>query len=152
MKQKRHAKILELIAQYPIDTQEELLRRLNHEGFNVTQATISRDIKELRLFKTLSEDGKYHYTTTRPEQASDLKGKYRSIFEESVQKVDYAGHMVVIKCFVGMAQAAGAALDSMHWPSIVGTLAGDDTVFILMRNESDAKEFVVELRTSFLKN
>ncbi len=146
MKAKRHAKVLELISEHAIDTQEELLRLLRAEGFDVTQATVSRDIKELRLIKTLSGDGKYRYATHGKDNAIDISFKFHAIFSESVQSVDYAGNMVVIKCYNGMANAACAALDSIHWKDVVGTLAGDDTIFIVIRDSRRAEEFVRELR------
>jgi len=145
MKSKRHTKILELIAEHSIDTQEELLRQLNACGFRVTQATVSRDIKELRLIKTQSPDGGYHYTTGAPSNTVDMSFKFHAIFSESVNSVDYAMNTVVVKCYTGMANAACAALDSIHWKGVVGTLAGDDTIFILMRSETSAQEFVQQL-------
>lgn len=145
MKTKRHAKILELIQQYTIDTQDELLRRLRQENYNVTQATVSRDIKELRLVKTLSSDGKYRYSTGKNNE-TDISGKFHNLFSDSVHAIDYAGNMVVVKCYVGMAQAVCAALDSLQWEGTVGTLAGDDTIFILTRSEHTAVELVAELK------
>ena len=140
MKAKRHAEILKIITEYVIDTQEELLKLLKKGGFNTTQATVSRDIKELRLVKTLM-NGDYKYVV--PNIVSDVENqpKYESILSESVQSIDYAGHTVVVKCGAGMAGAACAAIDSMDLKKVVGTLAGDDTVFILLRTESDAVEF-----------
>ena len=151
MKTIRHAKILELIAEHSIDTQEELLKWLRESGFDVTQATVSRDIKELRLVKTLSSDGTYHYTTSSKDTKSDISYKFHSIFTESVISMDYASNFVVIKCYVGMANAACAALDSMHWNGIVGTLAGDDTIFVLMRTLDYAVQLVDELKKLLAK-
>ena len=145
MKTKRHAKILELIQEHAIDTQEELLRWLKEAEFDVTQATVSRDIKELRLVKTLAPDGKYRYSTGKNSE-TDMSGKFHSLFSDSVRSIDCAGNIVAIKCYVGMAQAVCAALDSMHWDGIVGTLAGDDTIFILTRTENTAVNLVGELR------
>ena len=145
MKSKRHSKILELISNHSIDTQEELLRKLNDCGFRVTQATVSRDIKELRLIKTQSPDGGYLYTTGSQTNSVDMSFKFHAIFSESVNSVDYAMNTVVVKCYTGMANAACAALDSIHWRGVVGTLAGDDTIFILMRDEAGAQEFVEQL-------
>ena len=145
MKSKRHSKILELISNHSIDTQEELLRKLNDCGFRVTQATVSRDIKELRLIKTQSPDGGYHYTPGSQTNSVDMSFKFHAIFSESVNSVDYAMNTVVVKCYTGMANAACAALDSIHWRGVVGTLAGDDTIFILMRDEAGAEEFVEQL-------
>lgn len=145
MKARRHSKILELIQEDSIDTQEELLRRLRDEGFDVTQATVSRDIKELRLVKTLSDSGKYRYTTGKKE-SSDISAKFYTLFSNSVLKLDFAGNIVVVKCINGMAQGVCAAMDSIHWDTIVGTLAGDDTIFIVVRSESNAISLVSELK------
>lgn len=144
MKKKRHAKILELIQNYEIDTQEELQERLKESGFIVTQATISRDIKELRLIKELTVNGKYKYSTGR-NMNDDFVARLGGIFSESILKVDYAMNTVVIKCFSGMANAACAAIDSMEWDGLVGTLAGDDTIFVLCRNEDCAIVFASDL-------
>lgn len=146
MKSKRHAKILELISDCKIDTQEELQERLNESGFTVTQATVSRDIKELRLIKTLGTDGAYRYTThMNRENKNDLSFKFNAIFSEAVSSVDYAQNLVVIKCFTGMANAACAALDSIIWQGVVGTIAGDDTILLVMRNEEAAVNITKEL-------
>ena len=146
MKSDRLAKILELIDEDEIDTQEELLRRLKEAGFDVTQATVSRDIKELRLVKVLSHNGRYRYSANMQQPKMDMSFKFHAIFSQSVQGVDYAGNMVSVKCFTGMANAACAALDSIHWNGVVGTLAGDDTIFVLMRTEDRAAELVRELK------
>ncbi len=146
MKSKRHAKILELIADYPIDTQEELLKKLNESGFYVTQATVSRDIKELRLIKSQSSNGGYYYTTGAKEMKSDISYKFNSIFFESVNGIDYASNFVVIKCYTGMANAVCAAMDAIHWKGVVGTLAGDDTIFVLMRDEQGAAELCSQFK------
>lgn len=108
MKAKRHAKILELINSRPIDTQDELLGLLRESGFSVTQATVSRDIKELRLVKTLTPDGKYHYAAHADLPKSEMSNKFLLIFSESVKEIDSAGNMLVIKCFTGMANAPSA--------------------------------------------
>lgn len=146
MKASRHAKILELIQSRAIETQDELLSLLTESGFPVTQATISRDIKELRLVKTLTSDGKYHYSTQVSHPKSEMSNKFLVIFAESVKTIDYAGHMLVIKCFTGMANAVCAALDTLHWNGVVGTLAGDDTIFMVMRDEQNASELAIQLR------
>ena len=145
MKKKRHEKILELIARYPIDTQEELLRRLRDAGFEVTQATVSRDIKELRLLKVLSPDGKYRYTPAK-EEAKENAAKFYTLFADSALSVDYAQNIVAVKCQTGMANAVCAAMDALTWVDIVGTLSGDDTIFILMRNETAAGSLAGELK------
>ena len=145
MKTRRHAKILELIKEHDIDTQDELLRYLRESGFDVTQATVSRDIKELRLVKTLSRAGKYRYSTGS-ENISDMSSKFYSLFGDSVLSVESAQNILVIRCMVGMAQAVCASLDSMHWPAFVGTLAGDDTIFIVVKNDEDAREFTAYVK------
>lgn len=144
MKSKRHAKILEIISTNIINTQEELLKKLNELGFNATQATISRDIKELRLIKTQGENGQYRYTAAVQTEFSNNTTKFITIFSESVVNVDYANNMVAIKCFPGMANAVAILLDSIHWDGLVGTVAGDDTIFILMRAENFAREMAAK--------
>ena len=145
MKSLRHAKMLELIGEHEINTQEELLRRLNENGFKVTQATVSRDIKELRLVKVQANGGGYRYATNLARENADMSFKFRAVFSESVNNVDCAENIVVIKCYVGMANAACAALDSMEWKGVVGTLAGDDTIFCVMRDKPGALELVKHL-------
>lgn len=149
MKKKRHAKILELIREYPINTQEGLLQHLRDANFDVTQATISRDIKELRLIKVLSANGQYRYATGKG-GGNDISSKFHALFPDSVHGIDNAGNIVVVKCFVGMAQAVCAALDSLHWEGTVGTIAGDDTIFILTRTESIASGLAAELKKLIL--
>ena len=137
MKERRHAKILELIGKFSIDTQEELLRRLREEGYDVTQATVSRDIKELRLIKALSPDGKYQYSTGQ-ESSKDLSSKFAFLLADNAVSVSFVGNILVIKCLTGMANAVCAAMDLVEWEGIVGTLAGDDTIFVLMQSAEEA--------------
>ena len=144
MKKRRHAKIGEIIENYNIETQEELLEHLKKAGFDVTQATVSRDIKELRLVKSLDSNEVYRYMNPRA-QAGDSGVNYIDIFRNAASSIDYASNDVVIKCHTGMAQAACAALDSMQWNMIVGTLAGDDTIFVITRSEQQAQVLVEEL-------
>ncbi|MBU3806274.1 MAG: arginine repressor [Candidatus Fournierella pullistercoris] len=142
MKQARQKKILELIKQHPIERQEELLQYLTQAGFPVTQATVSRDIRELQLIKASGNDG-YRYVCVSPAGAGTLhsQSRFEMIFRESVLKCDYAGHTVLVKCFSGMANAACELFDSMEWEyDVVGTLSGDDTFLILMRTEEDANK------------
>lgn len=146
MKAKRHAKILELVHSRPVDTQDELLGLLRESGFPVTQATVSRDIKELRLVKTLTGDGRYHYAAHGDAAKSEMSDKFLMIFSQSVTEIDSAGNMLVIKCYTGMANAVCAALDSLHWSGVVGTLAGDDTIFMVMRDDHNARELVMQMR------
>lgn len=148
MKTRRHAKILEIIKEIDVETQEELLVHLKNAGFDVTQATVSRDIKELRLVKTLSRAGKYRYSTGN-ESSGDISSKFYSLFSDSVTSVESAQNMVVLRTLSGMAQAVCAAMDSMSWQNFIGTLAGDDTIFIVCRNESAALETQEEFRKLF---
>ena len=133
MKSSRHSKILEIISEQPIETQDELLSRLKTEGYRVTQATISRDIKDLRLVKTLGGDGKYRYAEAQA-GSSDIRSNFDQLFVSSVVSMDIAQNIVVIKTLSGMANAVCAALDSTGNSSIVGTIAGDDTIFVACRS------------------
>lgn len=145
MKTRRHAAILEIINEYPVETQEELLNRLKQNGFNVTQATVSRDIKELRLLKSLSSDGKYRYTSIN-NSASDLQGNIQNFFNNSVIMVKSAQNIVVIKTLAGMAGALCASIDSINFEGLVGTLAGDDTIFIACSDNDCASKLVIDLK------
>ena len=145
MKTKRHSKILELISEKDIATQEDLLVYLRESGFDVTQATVSRDIKELRLVKTMIGDGKYRYSPATSESNSDVSTKY-AVFNQSAKSVDYANNIIAIKCYTGMANAACAVLDAMNHEGVVGTLAGDDTIFVLMRDEKMAVALVENIK------
>lgn len=148
MKNARHTKILQLIAEHPIDRQEELLRHLKEAGFSVTQATVSRDIRELGLVKTATGDGRYRYVAAAGQaRAAHAPSRFQTIFRESVLKVDYAGHIVLVKCYSGMANAACEVFDAMPWEGVVGTLSGDDTFLALMRTEEAAKALKEELYT-----
>ena len=140
MKKNRHEATLSLISREDIGTQEELMQKLNDLGYKVTQATVSRDIKSLKLIKTPVSSGQYKYSYVNNE-AEDFSGKYYSILSHSVTSVDYAGNMAVVKCYAGMANAACAAMDNLDIENIVGTLAGDDTIFVLCRNEESAADF-----------
>lgn len=112
----------------------------------MTQATVSRDIKELRLIKTLSPNGNYHYTTHGEKGGRvDLSFKFHAIFAEAVNSIDYAQNLVVIKCYTGMANAACAALDSIRWDGLVGTIAGDDTILLVMKDTESAQGITEEL-------
>ena len=146
MKSARHQAILRLIEQYPIDRQEDLLAHLRREGFDVTQATVSRDIRELRLIKTSTGDGGYRYmAATGSGKVAHSPSRFEMIFRESVLKVDYAGHLVLVKCFSGMANDACEVFDAKQWNGVVGTLSGDDTFLVLMRSEDAARTLVGEL-------
>ena len=140
MKYKRHDKIIELISKYDIDTQDELIARLREEGFEVTQATVSRDIRDLKLVKISTAKHKYKYALPAHNEM-EISSKYRNIIRETILHVDRAGNMVVLRTYAGMVQAAAAAIDGMRWGEIVGTIAGDDTIFVLMRDAEGAIEF-----------
>ena len=145
MKSRRHAKILDIISEYPIETQDELLARLRDEGYKATQATISRDIKDLRLVKTLGSDGKYRYVSAA-KNSTDIRSNFSSLFASSVNSIDFAQNIVVIKTLSGMAQAVCAALDSNDYKAVVGTIAGDDTIFIACRSSQLAVSLTEELK------
>ena len=146
MKTKRHAKILEIIRTRPVDTQEELLRWLKESGFDVTQATVSRDIKELHLIKEPAGQGKYRYAVSAHRTKLNFADKLRTIFRESVLTVDNAQNIVVIKTLPGLANAAGSAVDGMDVPYLVGSLAGDDTALLIMRDTESAVDFTEEIK------
>ena len=141
MKTKRQETILKLIAENRICTQEGLQDKLKEYGFSVTQATVSRDIKSLDLIKNLAPDGTYCYAQ-KAQDASPRAVKYRAIFAETVVSVDCGQNIVAVKCHTGMGNAACAAIDKMEFEGVVGTLAGDDTVFILMRDAEQASQLV----------
>lgn len=146
MKNARHAKILELIQQHPIDRQEELLVQLRAHGYDVTQATVSRDIRELRLVKTATGEGGYRYIASAgAAKTAHTPNRFETIFRESVLRVDYAGHIVLVKCYTGMANAACEVFDAMVWNDVVGTLSGDDTFLVIMRTEEAAANICGEL-------
>ena len=139
MKSARHQAILDLIEKHPIDRQEDLLSYLRETGFDVTQATVSRDIRDLQLVKVADAEGRCRYMPAAASgKVAHSPSRFETIFRESVLKVDYAGHMVLVKCFSGMANAACEVFDAKQWANVVGTLSGDDTFFILMRTEEDA--------------
>ncbi len=144
MKTRRHDKIRELIRENNIDTQEEHLKYLKSDGFDVTQATVSRDIKELRLVKTLSSSGGYRYSMGG-ENSRDISSKFYPLFKDSVLSVEAAGNIVVIKCIVGMAQAVCASMDANASFGFIGTLAGEDTIFAVCKTAEIAADKQREL-------
>jgi transcriptional regulator of arginine metabolism len=146
MKSQRQAKIMEIITNRDIETQEHLLQELNKAGFRSTQATISRDIKELRIVKELTSFGTYRYTTATSEVGGTFSSKLNTIFRQCVTRFDYAQNMVVIHTLPGLASAAASAVDAMNMSVVVGTLAGDDTVFIVMRDMNAAAAFCGEIQ------
>ena len=146
MKVERRSFILDLISKNEIETQEEILRHLKQNGYDVTQATVSRDINQLKLVKIQNGKGGYKYSTGISGNIDDDVNRYRSIFSKTVLNIDYANNLVVVKCYVGMANAACAALDTMKHEGVVGTLSGDDTILIVMRTQNEAARLVEELQ------
>ena len=141
MKNARQTAILSIIEQNDIETQEELAGKLRDMGIVVTQATVSRDIKELRLLKVLSGSGGYKYATADKAEHG-LSERFVRMFKDSVLSVSSAGNIVVLKTLSGSANVAGEAIDSMRLPEILGTMAGDNTVFAVVQNEAEAVETV----------
>ena len=145
-KERRHAKILDLIKIYQIETQDELTTRLNAEGYEATQATVSRDIKSLQLVKVLIDGKRYMYALPSAQSSPQRnQSKYYSIMKDSIVSVAQAQNLVVVKCYSGMAQGACAALDALENTGIVGTIAGDDTIFVAAATNHDAKQIVDQL-------
>ena len=147
MKSKRQAKIMEIISTSDIETQEQLLQELQNAGFSSTQATISRDIKELRIVKELTSLGTYHYTSASREVSNTITTRLNTIFRECVTSFDYAQNIIVIHTLPGLANAAASALDAMSCSVVLGTLAGDDTVIAIMRDSNSAAAFCGEIRS-----
>ena len=147
MKSQRQAKIVEIISNINVETQEQLLEKLQEAGFNSTQATISRDIKELRIVKELTSFGTYRYTTSAKELPSSFSGRLNTIFRECVTNFDYAQNIIVIHTLPGLASAAASALDAMNMSVVLGTLAGDDTVMVVMRDNNAAAAFCGEIKS-----
>ncbi len=151
MKSQRHARILELISRYEIETQEEMMTFLQNEGFRVTQATVSRDLKELKLTKTLTARGTYRYAvnTVRYNTSSV---KLNNAMVDSITHVDYSFNNVVVKTYPGMAQAVASAVDALNMHSVLGCVAGDDTIIIVTRGEESSREIsqkITELMKTF---
>lgn len=145
MKGNRHAKITELIGQYEIETQDELVQRLHEAGFPVTQATISRDIRDLRLTKVPVGDGRQKYAVHH-QSADSMSDKYVNILRAGFLSMDMAQNILVIKTVSGMAMAVAAALDAMKWYEIVGSIAGDDTIMCAIRTADDTRKVMDALR------
>lgn len=160
MKYERHAKILDLIEAHAIETQDELAEKLRKSGMDVTQATVSRDIKELRLVKVMTEDGRYRYAamfhesisaqegapgqdgvTASPDNSA-MSGRLLIILREAFVSSDYANNILVIKTLPGMAQAVASSVDALGWNEILGSIAGDDTLMVICRAEKFAEELM----------
>ena len=136
---------MEIISTTNVETQEQLLAALQDAGFRSTQATISRDIKELRIVKELTSLGTYRYTTSAKEMPSTFSNRLNAIFRECVTRYDYAQNIVVIHTLPGLAGAAASAIDAMNLSVVVGSLAGDDTVMVVMRDNNSAAQFCGEI-------
>ncbi len=147
MKAQRQAKLLEIISTQNVDTQEQLLALLQEAGFRGTQATISRDIKELRIVKELTSLGTYRYTTSNNELEGSFTSRLNTIFRECVVNFDYAQNIIVIRTLPGLASAAASAIDGMNIHAVVGSLAGDDTVMVVMRDSNAAAVFCGEIKS-----
>ena len=147
MKSQRQAKILEIISGRNVETQEQLLEALQKEGFRGTQATISRDIKELRIVKELSSLGTYRYTVSTNEVSGAFSARLNTIFKECVVGLDFAQNIIIVRTLPGLASAAASAIDSMNLSAVVGSLAGDDTVMIVMRDNNAATAFCTEIKS-----
>ena len=145
MKARRQAEILAIIRDNDIETQDQLLEKLREKGMKSTQATISRDIKELHLVKELTGRGAYKYAVSQKNTSMNVAGRLNTIFRESVTSFDYAQNIVVLKTMPGLASAACSAIDGMHLPNMVGSLAGDDTSILIMRTTRDAEELCAEI-------
>ena len=144
IKTERHEKILELIKEKNVSTQSDMTKLLNDAGYDVTQATVSRDLQELRVMKTLLPDGTYKYVLSNEKDIS-LGDKLENILQHCLVGADWAQNIVVLKTMSGAAQAVGYALDSYVWEEILGTICGDDTIMVVVRNEKGAKQFCNKL-------
>ncbi len=144
MKSARQIAILEMIAERPVETQEELADALRNHGFHVTQATVSRDIKELRLVKALSGDGTYRYVTSEKSE-NTLNERMVRMFSETVLSIAYTYNQIVIKTLSASANIAAETIDSLQWPEILGTIAGDNTILMIVRSVEEVKPVVDRL-------
>lgn len=140
MKSMRHTAILRIISEQEIETQDDLIAKLKENGFDVTQATVSRDIKQLGLVKTTDGEGKYRYSAPHP-SSSGSDSKFKNILSEAIISSESAENMVVVKTYSGMANAAAAAIDALASDRILGSIAGDDTILIVTKNDETAEEF-----------
>lgn len=147
MKQKRHSRILKIIKEKDVKTQEQLTELLKQEDFEVTQATVSRDIKELGLVKVPSAGGGYKYAFANRAKAES--SQHLNIFSKAVTGIDYAMHTIVIKTYSGMAPAVAASLDSLIGQEILGTIAGDDTILVITENPEEAAKLTKKLEKLF---
>lgn len=150
MKVSRHEKIKELIQQYDIDTQEELASRLNEAGFKVTQATVSRDIRALKMMKVTGKDGKSRYVILQ-ELPTEMGEKYTRVLHDALLTIDQGQNILVIRTVPGMAMGVAAALDALNWEEILGSIAGDDTVMCVARTLEEASSVAERLKSILQK-
>ena len=151
MKKRRHKLILELIEKYEIGTQEDLLQMLRERGCDVTQATVSRDIREMKLTKIACGDGRQKYSIITGND-TEISERLIRVFKETVVKIDYAQNILVIKTLEGMGMAVGVALDNMQNSEILGTIAGDNTVFCVVRGHQQATSMIDKLNRIIRSN
>ena len=151
MKSDRQNKIIEIISKNNVETQEELVEMLNHQGYDVTQATVSRDIRELNLLK-VTVDGRQKYAYINHEDGAKTNNKYMRVLREGFVSMDMAQNILVIKTISGMAMAVAAALDAMKWNEIVGSIAGDDTIMCAIRTVDDTKLLMEKIRKVINEN
>ena len=144
MKSKRQKAILDIISKFDVETQEDLVSYLKSQNFNVTQATISRDIKDMHLIKVQSSNGSYKYAVNSKDDKNTTDVRLR-IFKDAVRSIEIAGHLVVVKTLTGSANAAAEAIDTMETPDVVGCIAGDNTIFVALRTSEAAVEFANKL-------
>jgi transcriptional regulator of arginine metabolism len=145
MKSSRHEKIIEIIDKYEVETQDELIERLGNEGFNVTQATISRDIRELKLTKISTARGTYRNVKAR-RASSESNVRFNNALIESILSVDFARNIIVLKTLPGLASAVATGIDSIHLPEILGSIAGDDTIMVVTRDDGCAADIADRLK------
>lgn len=148
MKGQRHIKIREIIANQEIDTQDELVEALRKSGFQVTQATVSRDIKELMLIKVPTDEGKYKYSMPTAQRYNPIQKLQRSLVDSFVH-IDHTGNLVVMKCLPGTANSVAVLIDNMEWPDLLGTICGDDTILLICRDEKYSY-FIIEQIMGFI--
>ncbi len=144
MKNARHEQILKLIQGQEVETQEELAELLNKSGFNVTQATVSRDIRQLQLMKIPGKNGRLRYSIGAGDHI-DLSRKYKRVLRDAFVSMDFSLNIMVVKPVSGMAMAAAAALDSLDWSEILGCIAGDDTIMVVIRHPDDASSLCAKI-------
>lgn len=144
MKGQRHIKIRELVTSSDIETQDELVDQLRNAGYHVTQATVSRDIKELHLIKVPLDDGRYKYSLPTDQKFNPLHKLKRTLADNFVH-IDHSDNLIVMKCLPGTANAIGALLDNLEWNEIMGTICGDDTILIICRNKERSGHIVTQI-------